>query len=115
MNHNRNQTMRVPNGRCRPHGQRIHLMNPAQEKPHLRQVVDGVAQAVKALTRHKTAYIGESSVTVMGDKAKTINHNLKKRSRQKRTQKQTMIINLEIDGTGGGLTVPGKPIKRRVK
>jgi hypothetical protein len=47
----------------------------------------------------------------MGDKAKTINHNLKKRSRQKRTQKQTMIINLEIDGTGGGFAVPGKPTK----
>jgi hypothetical protein len=58
-------------------------MNPAQEKPHLRQVVDGVAQAVKALTRHKTAYIGESSVTVTGDKANTINHNLKKGAAKK--------------------------------
>ena len=113
MNHNRNQTMRVPNGRCRPHGQRNALQAQQRVIRTFGKYSERREQAVKALTRHKTAYIGESSVTVTGDKANTINHNLKKRSRQKRTQKQTMIINLEIDGTGGGLAVPGKPTKEK--
>ena len=113
---NRNQTMRVPNGRCRPHGQRNALQAQQRVIRTFGKYNERQAQAVKALTRHKTAYIGESSVTVTGDnstKSKAIKHQLKKRSRQKRTQHQTMIINLEIDGTGGGLAAPGKPTKEK--
>ena len=83
MNHNRNQTMRVPNGRCRPHGQRNALQAQQRVIRTFGKYSERREQAVKALTRHKTAYIGESSVTVTGDKANTINHNLKKGAAKK--------------------------------